>query len=510
MRGDAWTADVVLNNGATVHVRPIASDDSLALRRFHRSQSAESQYRRYFTPKPDLTDKELERFTNVDLVDRGALVVEDGEDFIGWGSYERLSGRDDAEVAFHVDDAYLGQGIATLLLEHLSAMARAAGIERFVAEVLAENRAMAQVFSHSGRAIEQHLASGVIDFVWSLESTPDYLQTVSRRETVADARSVARFLLPRSVAVIGASDRPGSVGRALLENALASGPRLSVVAVNPAHQELLGVPCFASVDDVADDVGLAIVAVPEKSLREVLRACARRRVRGAIVVTEVSDSFPTAEVVADARRYGMRIVGPGSMGAITASLPLHAHVASTAIPVGSLAISLHSGSLGASVLARAAQLGLGIASFVSLGDKADVSANDLLQFWDGDASVRVIALYTESFGNPRRFFRIARRVAVSRPIVAVRPGGDEFDDALYQQAGIIRVATVREMFDIARVLALNRLPGGPRVAVVSNSSSPAHLLLTGLESVGLEAVGPAAGGASWQRIAWSADAVLRC
>ncbi len=341
----AWSADVVLSDGGTVHVRPIEPGDAIALQRFHARQPKESQYYRYFSAKAELTDQEASRFSNVDLRDRGALIVEDGAEFIAWASYERLSGRNDADVAFHVDAGNARRGIATLLLEHLGSMAKAAGIERFTAEVLADNRPMLRVFGRSGWPIESHFESGIVDFVWPIDDTAGFLESVSTREQLADSRSMARFLLPKSIAVVGASARPGSVGRVLLENARSSAPQLAVYAVNPAHAELLGMPCVASITDVDADVGLAVIAVPEAALAEVLSACARHRVRGAVVITEVSDSFPIAQVVADARRYGMRIVGPGSMGlAVPGSSPaLHAHLAHPAIPAGPLAVSLQSG-----------------------------------------------------------------------------------------------------------------------------------------------------------------------
>ncbi len=502
-----WSADVVLNDGGTVHLRPIEPGDATALQRFHARQPRESQYYRYFSAKAELTDREATRFSTVDLRDRGALVVEDGEEFIAWASYERLSGRNDADVAFHVDAGHAGRGIATLLLEHLGSMAKAAGIDRFTAEVLADNRPMLRVFGRSGWPIKSHFDSGVVDFVWPIDDTAAFVASVSKREHLADSRSMARFLLPKSIAVIGASDRPGSVGRVLLDNALLSAPLLAVYAVNPAHSELMGMACVASIADVDADVSVAVIAVPEVALVEVLSACARHRVRGAVVVTEVSESFPMSEVVADARRYGMRIVGPGSMGLAVPGLSpaLHAHLAHPAIPAGPLAVSLQSGSIGASVLERAVRLGVGISSFVSLGDKADVSGNDLLQFWEDDESTRVIAMYTESFGNPRRFARIARRVSQTRPIVAVRPGAGRLDDALYQQAGVIRVDTVAELLDTARVLALQPLAGGSRVAVVSNSAGPARLLFAGLDSVGLQGVGSNETVGTWLSLPWSAD-----
>ena len=500
------SADVVLNDGSTVHLRQLEPRDAPALQRFHARQSPESQYFRYFSAKSTLSDAEAIKFCRIDETERGALLVEDGEEIAAWASFERLTGRDDAEVAFHVDDAHGGRGIATILLEYLGAMAAPLGIRRFTATVMADNRAMRVVFAHAGWPIEREFDGGLVDFTWPIQDTPEFLATTAKREQIADSRSMARLLLASTVAAIGASDKAGSVGRVMFEHLLASTPAAQIFAVNPAHSAVLGYPCVASVDEVEADIALAVIAVPQAALRNVLAACARRRVRGAVILTEVDEMFPMSEAVAEARRYGMRIIGPGSMGIahLSARQTLHAHLAPTSISHGPLAISLQAGSLGASVLERATRLGVGISSFVSLGAKADVSGNDLLQFWEDDAATRVIAMYTESFGNPRRFARIARRVGMTRPIVAVRPGGDStIHDALYQQAGVIRVDTVAEMLDTARLLALQPLAKGRRVAVVTNSASPTRLLLASLRAQGLQPVDQHGSPGGWQQLDWS-------
>lgn len=233
MSAEPWAADVVLSDGATVHFRPISPDDGAALSGLHVRQSPQSQYFRYFTPKPTLSEREIVRFTNVDGRDRGALVVFDGETMIAWASYERLAGQDEAEVAFQVDDAHAGRGLATLLLEHLGAMASSVGVRRFVAQVLPANRTMGDVFARSGWTIERQLSGGVVDFLWSILDTASFRFAVEAREHAADARSMKRFLDPRSIAVIGASDRPGSIGKVLMDNALASGAISKTAVTTP-------------------------------------------------------------------------------------------------------------------------------------------------------------------------------------------------------------------------------------------------------------------------------------
>ncbi len=212
---ERWTANAVLGDGETVSIRPITAADAPALAAFHDRQSDESRYLRYFTPKPTLSQRELDHFTNVDLVDRAALVVESHGELLGWASYERWPGRDDADTAFMVDDAHHGTGIATLLLEHLAAIAASNGIERFTAEVLGENRPMLAVFARAGWPLQRRVDSGVIEVDFPIAETPEFVDSMSRREQRADSRAIARMLLPRAIAVVGATDRPGSIGAAL-------------------------------------------------------------------------------------------------------------------------------------------------------------------------------------------------------------------------------------------------------------------------------------------------------
>lgn len=493
-----WESTVVLGNGDVAVIRPITPGDRDALAAFHKRQSSESVYRRFFSPKPELTARDLEHFTNVDMVDRAALVVESHGEFAGWSSYERWPGRNDAEAAFMVDDTYHGQGIATLMLEHLAAIARTNGIDRFTAEVLADNRAMLAVFAKAGWPLQRRFDSGVIDLDWELADTSEFIDSVERREQRADSRAVARLLLPRAIAVIGASDRPGSVGAAIWTH-VSTGATVPVHPVNPARSEVGGVPCCTTVEELPDDVTLAIIAVPARHLDATIDACIAKRMRGAVVITSldataVADTgIDVDELVTRARRNGLRLIGPSSMG-IASPRPesaLQAALVRVDLPPGHVAVSMQSGTLGSSLLRRAADLHLGLSWFISLGDKVDVSGNDLLQFWEDDGNTHVIAMYTESFGNPRKFARIARRVSLKKPIVAVRTGAaglGTLGSALYQQAGLIEVPTVTALLDTVRLLATQPFPRGPRIAVVTNSHSPGVLAAAALTSAGLEPV----------------------
>ncbi len=500
-----WASTVVLGNGDTVFIRPLTVDDRPALAAFHERQSSESIYKRYFSPKPTLSDKELLHFTDVDMVDRAALAVESHDEFIAWASYERWPGRNEAEAAFMVGDGHQGAGIATLLLEHLAVIARSNGIERFTAEVLGDNRAMLAVFAKAGWPLQRRFDSGVVDLDWELADTDEFLDSVERREQRADARAVARILLPRAVAVIGASETPGSVGDAIWQN-VAKSVDVPIYAVNPRHDTVHGHPCCRSIAEVPDEVSLAVIAVPADQLDATIDACIDKRMRGAVVVTTVDGTdVDVPALITRARRNGLRIIGPSSMG-IASPRPethLQAALVDVALPPGGVAISMQSGSLGSSLLRKANDVALGVSWFVSLGDKSDISANDLLQFWEQDDNTQLIAMYTESFGNPRKFARLARRVSRSKPIVAVRTGAaatGEMGGALYQQAGLIEVPTVPALLETVRAMATQPVLEGPRVAVITNSRSPGILAHAALVSAGLDPVdGP-------RRLDWNAHA----
>lgn len=509
--GHQWTSTVVLGDGSTARLRPIRPDDATALQAFHQRQSPDSRYYRYFSPKPELSDAELTRFTTVDFVDRAAFVVEDRGEFIGWGSYERWKNRGDAEVAFQVDDRHRGKGIATLLLEHLATVARENGIDQFTAQTLADNRGMLAVFGKAGWPLHRRFESGVIDIDFPLIDTSQFIDSVERREQRADSRAIARLLMPSSIAVLGASDVPDSVGDALWRHVTAA-PRCPVYAVNPYRAAIGDVRTFPSITDIPDEVGLAVIAVPPGELRRTIDQCIEKRVRGAVVVTIVEMETDVDELVAHARLNGLRIIGPGSMGIASprADTSIQAALVDVQLPAGGVAISMQSGTLGSSLLRMAANLRMGLSWFVSLGDKRDVSANDLLQFWEDDEATTVVALYTEALGNPKKFARIARRVSSKRPIVAVRTGAaliGTANDALYRQTGVIEVPTVPALLDTARVFACQPLMAGDRVAIVSNSRSPEVSASATLAAAGLRVADPV-GALDWRSTSGDYELVL--
>lgn len=482
---------MVLSDGGTVHLRAVTPDDGERLVALHGSLSPESVYFRFFSAKPRLTPAEVERFTHVDQVDRVALAAVLGDAFVAVGRYDRWPGRDEAEVAFTVADAHHGRGLATVLLEHLAAIARSHGITSFTASVLPDNRAMLGVFRSAGFEVRRQFDAGVVDLEFPIEATPAYLESLEVREQRAESRSVARLLQPRSVVVIGASERAGSLGGALLRNLVMSGYPGRIHVVHPSRTEVAGVPAVPSLGEIVDDLDLAVVAVPADQVPEVLLACATRGVRGAVVLSAGLDGRGP-ELADIARNHGMRLLGPASLGLLATGagtgFPLVATFAPVPVRPGPAALSVQSGPLGAALVELAHRRGLGISAFVSLGDKADVSANDLLHYWYEDAATKVVLLYTENFGNPRRFVRVARRVAARIPIVAVkanRRGTDDAAEALYRRAGVVRVDTAEQLIDTGRLLAGQPLPAGPDLVVVTDSASPAVLALDTAVDAGL-------------------------
>ena len=393
-----------------------------------------------------------------------------------------------------VDDGHQGLGIATLLLEHLAAIAVANGIERFTAEVLGENRPMLTVFSRAGWPLQRRFESGVIEVDFPIAETPEFVDSMSRREQRADSRAIARMLLPRAIAVVGASDRSGSVGATLWRNVTAAA-KVPVYAVNPSRRHLGEAPVYATVADVPDVISLAVIAVPAESLQQVIDDCIAARVRGALITTSVDGTDVDVDaLVVKARNNGMRIIGPSSMG-VAAGRPqigLNASLLPERLGEGAVAISMQSGSLGVSFLELARQQSLDLSWFVSLGDRADISATDLLQFFEDDDATRVIGLYTEDLGDTRRFARIARRLSERRPIVAVRTAADlgPTNSALYRHCGLIEVPSVAALLDTVRVLATQPVLRGDRIAVVSNYPSPRRLASRAIAARGLRAVDP--------------------
>ncbi|HUP86786.1 MAG TPA: GNAT family N-acetyltransferase [Acidimicrobiales bacterium] len=493
-----WELDALLRDGTPAHVRPIRPEDEDGLVAFHSRLSAQTIYRRFFSPRPVLPPKDVHRFTNVDYRHRMALVALIGGEMAGVARYDGKAASDEAEVAFVIEDRHQGRGLGSLLLEHLAAAARERGITSFFADTMADNRAMLGVFRDAGFVAKRSFADGLVHLEFPIASTPEAVEAMGERERRASVQSMAPLLRPRSIAVVGASRRPGSIGHEILRNLLLHEFTGPVFPVNPEATSIAGVAAFATIGDVPGEVDLAIVTVPAPEVHPVVDACGRKGVRAVLVVSSGfaetgSDVDVTSEqeLVRMARGHGMRLVGPNAMGVLSTmpEVSMDATFLSVFPQPGRVALLAQSGALGTAVLQQAVRQGIGFSSFVSVGNRADVSGNDLLQYWEADGDTDVILLYLETFGNPRKFARIAQRVARSKPIVVVKSGrhlgNDVTFDALFRQAGVIRVDTVAELFDVGLVLAHQPIPRGPRLAILGNASGPGVLAADAVSSAGV-------------------------
>ena len=499
-----WEADVLLLDGGTARIRPSRPDDADLLVGLFDSMSDESKYMRFFSPKAHLTEAEIDRFVNADQDQRVVLVATLGEEMIGTGGYDRMNDAE-AEVAFMVADGQQGRGVGTLLLEHLAEAGRERGVLRFVAEVLPENGQMLRTFRAAGYQIRQGFAQGLMRFEFPIAPTEKSMSVMRGREHRAEARSIQRFFAARSVAVFGASRRPRGLGRRIVQNLVAGGFTGRVYVVHPYAEAVLGVPAYRLLSQVPGRVDMAIIATRAELVNEIALDCARHGVHGLVVVSSgFAEEGPDgaqlqATLLETTRSYGMRLVGPNGLGVIDTdpTIALNATVSSLMPLPGRVGFFSQSGALGMAILRNVAGRGLGLSTFVSAGNRADVSGNDLLQYWEEDNATDVVLLYLESIGNPRKFSRIARRVGRIKPVVAVKSGrGGSGEptwhrvrrslappaawDAMFRQAGVIRADTLDEMFDVAQLLAHQPLPTGPRVAVISNSGEVLNLATNAL------------------------------
>jgi acetyl coenzyme A synthetase (ADP forming)-like protein len=504
--------DVALRDGSTVHIRPVAVDDGPAIRAFLESLSQRSLALRFFGTVS--LDWAAGWSTDVDYADRYALVATTGreEEIIGHGAYVRAD-ESRAEVAFMVADAWQGRGIATIMLLHLAAAADEHGIRAFVAEVLPENQRMIEVFSESGFSLRRRLRERVVEIELPTSLSARARERFEQRDQTAAVAAVASFLAPRAVAVIGASRRRGTVGGEILHNILSGGFTGAVYPVNSSARTVQALRAYPAIGDVPERVDLAVIVVPAADVPAVAAQCAQAGVRALVVISagfaEVGREGARRQeaLIKVCRDAGMRLVGPNCLGVFNTSpaVRLNCTFAAREPLPGRVGFLSQSGGLGIAIIEAAGRLGLGLSSFVSVGNKGDISGNDLLQYWEHDPDSDVVLLYLESFGNPRRFARIAPRVGASKPIVAVKSGrtpagaragashtgalvaaSDVTVDALFRQAGVIRTDTMHELFDVAAMLSTQPVPAGDRVVILTNAGGPGILCADACEAGGLE------------------------
>jgi acyl-CoA synthetase (NDP forming)/RimJ/RimL family protein N-acetyltransferase len=510
-----WEADVVLVDGATAHLRPIRPQDAEGLARFHDAQSAESIYLRFFAPLPHLPEKALHRFTHVDYHDRGSLVATVGGEIVGVACYDRIE-PETAEAAIIISDDHHQRGLGSVLLEHLAAAARENDVHRFVADVLPHNRKMLGVLRDVGWELTRRYADGVISLSFLIDPTERSLAVMEAREHRSEAVSMHTLLNPRSVVVFGASRREGTIGHRVLGSLLNAGFTGELSVVHPQADAVLGVPAHRSLAEIPGDVDLAIIAVPAPAVLDVVTECAGRGVRGLVVLSggfaeEGAEGLARQrELVRLARENGMRVVGPNSWGLVNADPAVRLDVSLLPDLPAAGRIGLFAQSAAGSVLVMQAlaERGLGASTFVSTGNRADVSGNDCLQYWEEDERTDVVGMYLESIGNPRKFSRIARRLSRRKPIIVIASGQAGVTappghairatraprralDALLEQSGCLRVETVRQQFDLAELLADQPLLEGPRVAVVVNTPGLGSSIADACARAGLQPRTPA-------------------
>ena len=507
-----FESDVVLRTGRTMHIRPIRAEDQDRLIDFYARLSPESMHARFFDARrPEIAAAATP--ATVDYDREFGAVAEIGGEIVGIAHYFAARRRPEvAEVAFAISDRAQGCGAGTKLLETLVAAAREHDIHLFEAEVLGDNKRMLDVFLGMGFDVKHRTADGVVHLAFPIAPTAAATEQAAKRSQTAAYASMKAVFAPRSIAVIGASRRPGQLGRGVLSNLRASGYTGGLYAINPNVTEIDGVPSFASLRDIGEPVELAILAVPAELVESALDDCIANGVSAVVVISagfgEVGEIGRRREaaLVEKIRRAGIRMVGPNCMGVINTdpSVRMQGTFAPVFPPAGNVAMSSQSGALGLAVLDYARSLNIGFSTFISVGNKADVSGNDLIQYWAEDPKTDVILLYLESFGNPRKFGEIARRVGRTKPIVAVKAGrsaggakaasshtgalatSDAIVDDLFRQAGIIRTGTLEEMFDVAALLANQPLPKGRRVAILTNAGGPGILAADVCEANGLQ------------------------
>jgi acetyl coenzyme A synthetase (ADP forming)-like protein len=506
-------ADVVLRDGSTVHLRPVRAGDEPALLELLSRLGEDSRTFRFFSGAPNL-EAAAREMADVDYADRHGLVATRGGDgsLVGHGAYVRSS-RERAEVAFTVLDSMQGQGLGTILLAHLSEVAQENGISVFVAEVLPQNHRMIEVFRESGFPVDIASVPGAIELELPTSFSAEATERFEQRDRLAAEAAVRRFLEPAAVAVVGASRRRGTVGGEVFHNLLQSDFGGVVYPVNPASDVVQSVRAYPSLEQIPGAVDLAVIAVPAAAVAEAARQCAAKGVPAMVVLSagfaEVGEEGRAreSELVEICRAAGMRLVGPNCLGVLSAEpgAGLNATFAPGTPPPGSVGFVTQSGALGLALIDLAADRGLGVSSFASIGNRADVTANDFLEYWESDPRTEVALLYIESFSDPRRFSRLARRIGRRKPIVVVKSGrsvsggratgshtgamlsaSDVTVDALFGQAGVIRTETLSELLDVSSLLSSQPLPAGKRVGILTNAGGPGIMCADACEAAGLE------------------------
>ncbi|MFC4536051.1 GNAT family N-acetyltransferase [Sphaerisporangium dianthi] len=498
--------DVLLRDGGIAHIRPLRPSDAEALHALVDRSSERSTYLRFCTGGTGTAHSYMDRMTGPGYQGRALVALLRGRlagvaECVGGDP----GGRGDLGIL--LDDQSHGHGLGTVMLEHLAHDAAEHGVKEIVADVLPENRPMLKVLGDTGLRVTRAYVDGMVQVVISTGATGELLARIEAREHEADRNSLAAVFAPRAVAVVGAGRAPTGIGHRVLANLVEGGFPGPIYPVDPHAAEVCGLRAYPDLASAPGEADLAVVATPAATVLDVARDCARHGVRALVVVSagfaEAGHGEQEAELLKICREAGMRLVGPNCLGVADTTTSLNASLLPRRPRAGGLGLMSQSGAIAVAVIDRAAEVGLGISSFASVGDKADVSGNDLLEYWEDDPATEVVALYLSSFGNPRRFGRVARRVSAVKPVVVVKSGRgaaadravrsrtaaaatpDAAVDALLRASGVIREDSVQDMLDTARLLALQPLPAGRRVAIVGNSGGPQALTADACEQRGL-------------------------
>ncbi|MCX6005418.1 MAG: GNAT family N-acetyltransferase [Chloroflexi bacterium] len=516
---EKYSTTVALKNGSSLHLRPIVPADEEKLIAFFNRLSKQTIYLRFHHVMTHMSNEEACKFCTVDYQNTFALVATLGEDaeerIIAVGRYAQNPGDAVAQIAFEVEDKYQGLGIGSHLLDQLAYIARDKRITKFEAEVLSENHDMMNVLVNSGFTMHRQMQGTTYLGVLDLAATPIVEQKSVEREKVASIASLRTFLNPKSVAVIGASRRPNTIGNFVFRNLIQQDFKGVIYPVNPNAESIAAIKAYASILDIPGDVDLAIIITPVDTVQHIIEECARKGVKGVVVLTSGFADIGQEglerqnKLLKTVRSYGMRMLGPNCMGMVNTNpnVNLNATFSYVFPPHGNIAFATQSGVLGSAILMYANSLNIGLSTFVSIGNRADISSNELMQYWEDDPETDVVLLYLETFGNPRKFTRIARSITSKKPVVTVTSATPSLKvrtstsetaaiatdqaatEALFKQAGIIRVDTLEDLFDTGSLLANQPLPAGNRVAIISNAGGPALLTAEACRARGLEVPG---------------------
>lgn len=495
----------LLTGGATVQIRPAKPTDHAQVLRLYEEMSAENLRLRFFSLSRSSAKQAADRCCGPARPGHRALLAEAAGQVVGIAEFQTTGMTGAADIGLAVAEGHHHQGVGTLLLEHLVSIARQDGISAFTADALAENHEILKVFADLGLRTDRHFDGPELHCTIPLDEDETYLSAVEERGRTADVASLQPLLRPDSIAVVGAGRRPGSVGRAVLRNLRTGRFTRRLYAVNPSVTSLMGVPTYPSVASLPKSPDLAILAVPADALPAVAVECGKSGVRALLVVSAGLDATQAQALLTACRTYGMRLVGPNCLGVTNTDpeLSLDATFAAQHPRPGTAGVAVQSGGVGIALLDGLSRLGIGVSSFASLGDKYDVSGNDLLQWWESDGHTDLALLHLESFGNPRAFSRTARRVSRRMPVLTVDAGRSEAGrraaashtaaaatrtmtrQALFTQAGVTAARTIGELLETAALLHSQPLPAGGRVAIVSNAGGAGVLAADACAEAGL-------------------------